>query len=123
MKTERLFIWNYSFYCIGFSVPSALCFLWARDLYAASSCLLGGMFSSFLILTLGIITQGFLGKKSVAIAGSVIVFKYAIFGIFLYAVISIDSIHNMAFLSGFLSFLPATVIWVFKLKKNHERMA
>ena len=119
MKANNsLYIWNYLFYCISFSLPISIIYAAQKDLYAALSALIGGVFSSFLILTLGIVAQGFLGKKSVALAGSVIVFKYAIFGIFLYAVVTTKAIHNMAFMCGFLSFLPATIVWVLKIRTN-----
>ena len=114
---KPLYIWNYVFYCIALSFPISAIFGYSYGLYAALSGLLGGIFSGFLILSLAIVAQGFLGKKSVALAGSVIVFKYAIFGIFLYAVITTQSIHNVAFMCGFLSFLPATIAWILKFQK------
>ena len=88
------------------------------DLRAALSSLLGGLFGTLMFWFIEMIARGFLQKKSVAITGSVIVFKYAILGIILYFALKSDSVHKVSFLIGFLSFVPGSIFWVLKIKKT-----
>lgn len=103
-------------YIVLFTVIS-----WAYvDLRAALSCLFGGVFGVLLFWLMDVAAKGFLKKKSVAIAGSVIVFKYAILGIILYFAMNTEMVHQAGFLIGFLSFIPGSIFWVLKVNKTQR---
>lgn len=85
---------------------------------AALSMLFGGAFGVLIFGLMDVAAKGFLKKKSVAITGSVIVFKYAILGIILYIAMNSKIVHQAGFLIGFLSFIPGSVFWVLKVKKT-----
>ena len=112
-KTDSFYQFT-AIYIFLFSVIS-----WAyADIRAALSCLFGGVFGVLLFWLMDVAAKGFLKKKSVAITGSVIVFKYAILGIILYFAMNSELVHQAGFLIGFLSFIPGSVFWVLKVNKT-----
>jgi hypothetical protein len=88
---------------------------------AALSCLLGGLFAILIQYFSITVTRAVLQKKSVAFAGFVIVFKYAIFGIILWFCLSNFELHPVSFLVGFLSLIPGLyLVGVIEFQERHK---
>ena len=109
-----------SFYQVTFLYILISCVIsWVYgDIRIARSCAFGGVFGVLIFWLMDVVAKGFLRKKSVAITGSVIVFKYAILGIILYFAMNSKMVHPAGFLIGFLSFIPGSIFWVLKVKKT-----
>jgi hypothetical protein len=88
---------------------------------AALSVTMGVFSSGVMFFFIEWLARGLLLKKSVAITGSAIVFKYAILGFILYLVVTVDAVHKEAFLIGFSSFIPGAILWIWSLKKGKHR--
>jgi len=99
------------------SVLSAGVFLLARDERGALSALVGGIMALLIVHFSIVVSRSFLLKKSVAFAGGVIVFKYAIFGVILYFAFAHLKLTLSGFMVGFLSLIPGLLFLVLAEKK------
>lgn len=61
-------------------------------------------------------------KKSIALAGSVIVFKYAILGVIIYLVTSRPELDGGSFLIGLTSIVPTMVVFTLRNAKNSQKI-
>lgn len=89
------------------SVSTSLIFAHLGDERGALSVIIGGILATLVQYFSATFSKALLHKKSVAIAGGVIVFKYAIFGIIIWFISSHELLTPLGFMIGFLSLIPS----------------
>lgn len=106
---------------LGVGICSQLTCLALGNERAALSSLVGTSLAALIQYWAVAVTRAILQKKSVAIASTLIVLKYAIFGIILMFLGSGFKLHPLGFFIGFMTLIP-NVIYVSQVEyKSHSK--
>jgi hypothetical protein len=85
--------------------------LWGRAAEAAEAFAIGGALVAANFLILGILWGWIFNKKLIALAVSLIVFKYAILGLIIYRLIKVVAVDPFWFAMGIASFILSALIY------------
>ncbi len=85
--------------------------LWSCAAEQAEAFAIGGVLVAANFLILGILWGWIFGKKLIALAVSLIVFKYAILGLIIYQLIKVTAVDPFWFAMGVASFILSALIY------------
>jgi hypothetical protein len=92
-----------------------------RDFNSAASFAIGGVFVLVNVLSWAFLVSRILKKKLIALSVTIIVFKYAILGVILYKLLTLDWLDRVWFSVGLGSLLVSTLLFVsFTFKNDTE---